>query len=485
MTAGFRALRARAARVWIARLWVALLTLVTVFAAAVPGAARADDGVLIVGLTGKYPPFNYIDDRGELVGFDVDFANELCKEIGRRCEFRTLQWDGLLGALLAERIDVVIASMAITEERERAVDFSAPYYESGARLFVAPGAKDPSSPGFRIGVTLGTTYEGLCARAFPNAEVRTLKGDTDVVQDLGAGRLDGMVTDDLVGAYLIRRTGGAVERHGQLLMEERIGIPVKPGRADLLAEINGAIGRMRADGRQRALLAKHLGESESAGAPPAGLVARTLPRLLHATGRTILLCLVGLGLGVAASIALAFALVGNRWLARPVAAWVDFIRATPFLVQLFALYFGPPALGLTIDAWSSGALAIAIHSSAYLAELLKTAYRAVPDGQRLAARSLGLSPIESLRHVVWPQMLPICAAPALGTVVAMIKDSAIVSAIGVTELTLETQQLVASTYKPIELYAMAAVLYFILTWPLLWAGRRLEKRWRERGLLHG
>jgi arginine/lysine/histidine/glutamine transport system substrate-binding/permease protein len=449
--------------------------------------ARAEDeDTLVVGLTGKYPPFNYFDERGELAGFDVDFANALCAEMHRRCELRTLQWDGLIGSLLAGRIDAVIGSMAITEERAKAVRFSAPYYESGARLFVKPGAGDPQRPGFAIGVTLGTTYEAVAARAFPRAEVRTLKGDTDIVQDLVAGRLDGMVTDDNVGAYLLRERGGVVERSGERLVEERIGIPVRPGREELLAEIDRGIAQLRSSGRQAELLSKHVdGRDASKTDEDVGLVARSAPRLIQAAGKTFVLCVAGLGLGAIAASALALALVARPLIARPVAAWVDFIRATPFLVQLFALYFGPPALGLRIDAWTCGALAIALHSSAYLAEIIKTAYRAVPDAQRLAARSLGLTPLESLRWIVVPQMLPVAAAPALGTIVAMIKDSAVVSAIGVMELTLQTQQLVASTYRPLELYGLAACLYFALTWPLLWLGRRLEMRWRRAGLLHG
>jgi His/Glu/Gln/Arg/opine family amino acid ABC transporter permease subunit len=450
--------------------------------------AAADDGVLVVGMTGKYPPFNYFDEQGELAGFDVDFARALCAEIGRRCELRTLQWDGLIGALLAGRIDAVVGSMAITEERSRAVRFSAPYYESGARLFVRPGAGDPRRPGFAIGVTLGTTYEAAAARAFPRAEIRTLKGDTDVVQDLVAGRLDGMITDDHVGAYLLRERGGVVERHGERLLEERIGIPVRPGDEALLAEIDRGIAALRASGKQAELLAKHVDGRTVEGAPAEatqGLAWRSAPRLLGAAARTVALCLVGLGAGALLSLLLAGALVARPLVARPVAAWVDFVRSTPFLVQLFALYFGPPALGLRIDAWTCGALAIALHSSAYLAVILETAYRSVPDGQRLAARSLGLGPGETLRWVLVPQMLPVCTPPALSTVVAMIKDSAVVSSIGVLELTLQTQQLVAATYRPLELYAMAAGLYFVMTWPLLWAGRRLEARWREAGLLHG
>lgn len=464
---------------------VALLVALTAFLCASTSRAQEDEDVLIVGLTGKYPPFNYFDEQGELAGFDVDFARALCAEIGRRCELRPLQWDGLIGALLAGRIDAVIGSMAITEERSRAVRFSAPYYESGARLFVRPGAGDPQRPGFAIGVTLGTTYEAAAARAFPRAEVRTLKGDTDVVQDLVAGRLDGMITDDHVGAYMLRERGGIVERRGERLLEERIGIPVRPGREALLADIDRGIATLRASGRQAELLAKHVDGRAGPARDERGLAARAAPHLLAAAAKTIVLCLVGLGLGGAVALLLAGALVARPLLARPVAAWVDFIRSTPFLVQLFALYFGPPALGLRIDAWTCGALAIAIHSSAYLAEILKAAYRAVPDGQRLAARSLGLGPGETLRWVVFPQMLPICTAPALSTVVAMIKDSAVVSAIGVMELTLQTQQLVASTYRPLELYGLAAGLYFVMTWPLLWAGRRLEARWRAAGLLHG
>ena len=92
-------------------------------------------------------------------------ARAICAELRRRCEIRTLQWDGLLGALLAGRIDAIVGSMAITEERARAVRFSRPYYESGARLFVRPGAGDPGRPGFAIGVTLGTTYEAAAAKA--------------------------------------------------------------------------------------------------------------------------------------------------------------------------------------------------------------------------------------------------------------------------------------------------------------------------------
>jgi His/Glu/Gln/Arg/opine family amino acid ABC transporter permease subunit len=446
-------------------------------------AQAASDDTLVVGLTGKYPPFNYFDESGKLVGFDVDFANELCVRIHRRCEFKPIEWDGLVGALLADKVDVIVGSMAVTPERAKVVRFSVPYYESGARLFVRPGARASDSEGFAIGVTLGTTYEQATRDRFPKANVRLFKGDTDILQDLISGRLDAMVTDDLVGAYMARKRGAILEPAGARLFEERMGIPIKPGRERLLAEIDAAIGDIRASGKQRELLDAHLGAGTSEVTE--SVWSRAVPLLLEGLLATVWISVAGLGCGMLLSLLLAWATLSRTLIARPVALLVDFVRSTPFVIQLFALYFGPPSLGIQVDARTSAVLAVAIHSAAYLAEVVKTAYQAVPDGQRLAARALGLSPVESLRHVVGPQMLPIAVVPSLNTVVAMIKDSAVVSVIGVYELTLQAQRLISTTFQPLPFYGAACALYFLLTFPLLMLGRRLETNWRKRGLLHG
>jgi His/Glu/Gln/Arg/opine family amino acid ABC transporter permease subunit len=476
----------------VRRALVALSWLWLAFAAfsGTPRAASADstrDGVLVVGLTGKYPPFSYFDERGELAGFDVDFAKALCAEMRLRCELVATEWDSLVASLLTDKIDAVVGSMAITEERSRAVRFSVPYYESGARLFVRPGAREPSTPGFAVGVTLGTTFERIARERFPSAEVRIYKGDTDVLQDLVTGRLDGMITDELVGAYMAHERGAMVEPLGARLLEERMGIPVKPGRDELIAAIDHAVGALRSSGVQRALLEKHLhvGGGSAASAERTSLWRSAAPLLLRGLGATVLICVAGIGLGIALSLVLAWGALSRGVIAKPTALLIDFVRSTPFMIQLFALYFGPPSLGLSVSAEAAGITAIAVHSAAYLAEVVKTSYRAVPDGQRLAARALGLSPWQSLRHVVGPQMLPIATVPCLNTVVAMIKDSAVVSVIGIYELTLQTQRIISASFRPIELYAVAAAMYFLLTFPLLVAGRRLERRWRDRGLLHG
>lgn len=442
-----------------------------------------------MGLTGVYPPFNYIDPSGELAGFDVEIAEALCAAIGRRCVFDVLQWDGILSALLAKRIDVVIGSMAITPEREAQVPFTIPYYESGAQLFVRPGAVGVETPGFRIGVTLGTTYGEVARERFPAAAIRTYRGDTAALQDLQAGRLDGLITDRLVGFHMNERYGAGLIPEGPPLYEETMAIPVHPEAEELLEALNGALAELRGSERYEAIYARYFGEGTSQGVVPeeeGGFSwGGSIWLLLQALGRTIEVSALGILLGIAMALFLAALLLAlPQALARPVAFYVDFVRSTPFLIQLFTLYFGLPAVGIDLGAWAAAILAIGIHSSSYLSEIIKVAYQSIPSGQRSAARSLGLTFREELQHVIWPQMLPHLTAPSLNTMVATIKDSAIVSVISVHELTMQAQQLISASFRPMELYVMTAFLYFAITYPLLLAGRRMERRYREKGLLH-
>src|SRR5690606_15869651 len=279
--------------------------------------------------------------------------------------------------------------------------FSPPYYESGAQLFVRPGDAKPSVPGFRVGVTLGTTYEQHLRTALPDAEIVTYKGDVEVVQDVQSGRLDGMVTDALVGAWLIREKGLPLEPHGEPLFVEHLGIPTAPDNAELGRQVGAAVTRLRAAPEYDTLFERWFGEHATANADSALRPGLVLPLMARGLWVTVKLSGLGLLLGALIAVALAVALLGGPRPLRPVlAVGVDLVRSTPFVVQLLALYFGLPAVGLELGAFQSGVLAIGLHSSAYLAELLTAAYQGVPRGQHQAASTLGLSRLETLRHVV-------------------------------------------------------------------------------------
>jgi len=463
----------------------ALCALLSLFASIAPSRALAAGPPLVVGLSGKYPPFNYVDGKGELAGFDVEFAEALCKRLDRPCEYRILPWDGILAALLAHKIDVIIGSMAITEERSKQVAFSSPYYESGAQFYLRPGAPPSTTAGFRVGVTLGTTYEQHVRDRFPNAEVVTYKGDVEVVQDMQSGRLDGMVTDRLVGAHLAQVRGVKILPDGPPLFVERVGIPTAPGDEALRSAIDQGVKEIRASSFYGQLFDKYFGAAARPGESHGFAWGDVTRLLLRGLGKTIQVSFVGLGLGALLSVLLSFLLVGGPKLLRTSLSFlVDLVRSTPFIVQLFAIYFGLPAVGVKLSAFTSAALAIGLHSAAYLSEIVKGAYLGIAEGQHRAATALGLSTLEKLRHVIVPQMVPRMTAPVLNTVVAMIKDSAIASVVSVPELTLEAQKIIGATFRPLEVYALAAVLYALVTWPLLLLGRFQERRLAKKGLFH-
>lgn len=438
-----------------------------------PSTVRAQEAPpLRIGVTGVYPPFNYYNSSGELIGFDIDVSNKVCEELKRPCEFVILQWDGILAALLAGKIDLIIGSMAITPEREKQALFSVSYYESGAQIFSLDKAFDPAKPGVKIGVVLGTTYETVLRERFPKAEVRTFKTDPEALEDVKAGRLDALVTDRLVGAYMIKSSGASLVPVGDPLFEERMGIPARKEDAVLIAQVDDAVIKLRASPEYEQLAKNHFGIEIKEGGSTTLKWSTALMLLLKGLWATVKVSALGLALGLLLAALLAVVLEKAPpplgWLAR---VFADFVRATPFMVQLFTVYFGLPALGLVIPAFTAAVLTIAVHSSAYLAEVFVAGYRGIPKGQRLASYLLGLNRWQTMRHVVFPQMVPLIAAPSLNTIVSMVKDSAIVSVISVYELTMQTQQLIGATYRPFELYLAAAFLYAMITYPLLIWGR--------------
>lgn len=443
--------------------------------------AAESETPLQLGITAKLPPLNYFDEKGQLTGFDVEVAKELCQIMKKRCEFVTLEWDGILASLLAGKLDLVVGSMAVTPERQKKVLFSQPYYESGPQIFAADAKFDPAKPGARIGVTLGTTYEAELRKRYKQADVRTFKDEFSVIQDIVAGRMDALITDGAVGSYMARQFGITLHRIGSPLVIDKLAMPARPGRRALIQELNSAIQKLRASPRYAELKAQFLDQKEDTSAARFRW-SHAVDLLIRGLLSTLRLAALGLLFGIALALLFTLGQLSNiRPVMFSVKLFTDFIRCTPFLIQLFAVYFGLPALGMAIPALAAAVLTIAVHSSAFLSETLVAGYRSVPKAQRQAAKLLGFSRVQTIRHVVFPQMVPIVAAPVLNTIVAMIKDSAVVSVISVYELTMQTQQLISTTYRPFEFYLLAALLYAVVTYPLILWGRRWARRPGEMG----
>jgi polar amino acid transport system permease protein len=194
------------------------------------------------------------------------------------------------------------------------------------------------------------------------------------------------------------------------------------------------------------------------------IIIHYFPFLLKGALLTLQISLVSLVAGLAVGLIAALCVLSKNLLLQwPARFYVWLIRSTPLLVQLFIIYFGLPQFGLNLSPFWSGVLALALNTGAYNAETIRAGILSIPTGQIEAARSLGMGPALAMRRIILPQALRLIIPPLGNNFVILIKDTSLVSTITLVELTLTAQRLIGSTYKPFEMYLMAALLYAVLT----------------------
>lgn len=213
--------------------------------------------------------------------------------------------------------------------------------------------------------------------------------------------------------------------------------------------------------------------------PGLGLYWQYAPLMLSGLATTAWICALATALGIAVGLAIAlcamlpFAPV--RWIMQ---AYIEVMRGLPILILLFILYYGGPSFGLRLSAVSVGVLGLGFYGGAYFAEIFRSGFQSIARGQIEAARMVGLSGRQIIRHVKLPQMLVLIMPPMVNEVIILIKESAILSIITVAELTKDTTQFVNETYAVIQPYIAAALLYWLLIEAVAWFGRRIESRIR-------
>ena len=207
------------------------------------------------------------------------------------------------------------------------------------------------------------------------------------------------------------------------------------------------------------------------------IITHYFPFLAKAAIITLEISVISLVLGLAFGLLSAlFVLSTNPLLYWPARFYVWIVRSTPLLVQLFIIYFGLPQFGIDLNPFWAGVLGLALNTGAYNAETIRGGILAVAKGQGEAARSLGMSKALTMRRIILPQAMRLIIPPLGNNFIILIKDTSLVSTITLVELTLTAQRLIGSTYKPFEMYLMAAVLYAILTTCAALLLRQVERR---------
>jgi len=210
-------------------------------------------GEMRIAMSGQYPPFSFTNEHNEVVGFDASIGSEIAKRMGLKANIVTTPFDGIIAGLLAKKYDAVVASMTITPEREKAVDFVGPYYHAGRTIVVKESSsiqKLEDLNGKTVGVTMGDAHEKW-AKAQGDLSVRTYKGLPEMLIDLDAGRLDALVMDSIPVMIAVKETGQKVRILDTPDIEGgrvALGIAIRKNNPELKAEMQKTLEAMLADG---------------------------------------------------------------------------------------------------------------------------------------------------------------------------------------------------------------------------------------------
>jgi His/Glu/Gln/Arg/opine family amino acid ABC transporter permease subunit len=445
-----------------------------------------------VALTGKYPPFSMYDSHGNLAGFDVDVSKAIADKLDKKLILIATQWDAILPGLLTGKYDVIIGSMAVTKERSKKVNFSDPYYESGAQLFIHKRSANSiksinDCTDKRIGVVLGETFAQFLRNKHPGIERVTYKSTVDIFNDLDNGRISGFVSDKLLGMYQIKKSKRKFIPTGELLFKEQMAIPVNKNNKILLQEVNKALSEMRESGELQQLFDKWF-SNNSVKQKQTSIKRITIIKLfVKGFGLTLLVAFLSIIIGFLLAVPGGLILNNKKITGNKVIRAVnDLFRGTPVLIQLFFVYFGIGGLlsqkfGINLSAITAAIFTLSINAAAYMSEVVRSGLMSVPMGQKYAAKAIGFNKWQIFSLVIWPQAFRIALPPLMNSVVALIKDTALISVITVPEIIRQAQSVISITFDPIKYYLIVALMFYLITFPLMKFSAILEKQIKEKG----
>jgi polar amino acid transport system substrate-binding protein len=445
-----------------------------------------------------------------LVGFDVDIAALLASSLGRTPEFVNVRFESIGQSIARGDADIGMSGIEDTPARRATMAVTQPYYEFREVLSVrdADAARYRSLADLRgkvVGTLGGTIAYEILLRAERDHGLQAVSYDDDVhpYSDLVIGRVDAVLLDHVLAERRHRTVHGFTIQPQTVAVGHYVGI-LSAQNAPLRDSFDEVLRGAMRDGRLERIFRKWSVWNEDqpklyarvlAGEPGPPIVGldtsasvatmskwdaaqRYLPSLLRASVVTLALSCLAMGLAVVVGVLIATGRVYGGRLARiALTAYVELVRGTPILLQLFVLYYGLAA-AIRLPAFAAALLGLALNYAAYESEIYRSALEAIPSGQLEAARTLGLSERQVLRLVRAPQAFRLALAPMTNDFVALLKDSSLVSVLTVLELTKQTQIFATNIGSWVIPGTLCAALYLAMSLPLAAVARRLERQWR-------
>ncbi|NLU82662.1 amino acid ABC transporter substrate-binding protein/permease [Rhodococcus sp. HNM0569] len=451
-----------------------------------PATASAQPGrTYTIATDVTFAPFEFQDGSGNFVGIDIDLLHAIAEDQGFSVQIQPVGFDAALQAVQADQADGVIAGMSITDERKNVFDFSDPYFQSGVQMAVLADNDDITSyddlRGRRVAVKNGTEGAAFAEsiKAQYGFETVYFADSASMYDEVRTGNSVAVFDDYPVLAYGITQ-GNGLKTVTEKEAGNDYGFAVNKGRnPELLQMFNDGLQNVRDSGRYDEIIDSYLGEgAASSDNSIPGLIKSTYPQLLKGLWLTLVLSVVGIAIALVIGAVFGLFRVSRNVVLRGIGSvYVAVFRGTPLLVQAFFIYFGiPAALHFQMSAFTAGIITLSLNAGAYMTEIVRGGIQSVDKGQMEAARSLGIGYLKSMRKVVMPQAIRTMIPSYINQFVITLKDTSILSVIGLAELTQTGRIIIARNFQSFNMWLIIAVMYFVIIMALTWVSNRLEKR---------
>lgn len=439
-----------------------------------------------------FAPFVYSNNENKYVGIDIDILKAIAKEEGFKVNIKPIGFNAAIQAVQSDQVDGMSAGMTITNERKQKFDFSNPYYSSGLVVAVKKGASITSLAqlkGKRVAVKTGTAGADY-ANAIKDKygfKVVTFDDSDNIYNDVQNGNSAACIEDSAVLNYGISTGSINLKIVTKPTNIGYYGFAVKKGKNQKLLKLyNEGLKKIKANGTYQKIIDKYTSSSATNAAKQEsadshsllGLLKQNQSAFLSGIYETLELTVVGIFFATICGVI--FGLLGvvpSKSLNALSTTFVWIFRGLPMIVLALFIYNGVPSLtGAKVPAFIAGVITLTLNEGAYIAAFVKGGIESVDKGQMEAARSLGLPFGKAMRKVILPQGVKIMIPSFINQFIITLKDTSILSVIGLLELTQTGKIIIARNLEGFRVWAIVAVIYLIIISLLTLISNWIERR---------
>lgn len=445
----------------------------------------------------SFAPFVFQNDQSKYTGIDMELIKAIAKDQGFTLEISNPGFDAAVSDVQNGNADGIIAGMTVTDARKATFDFSDPYYTTNSILAVQESSNIASYEdlkGKTVGVKNGTASQTFLEenKSKYGYKIKTFSDGASMYDSLNSGSVAAIMDDEPVIKYAIKQ-GRKFKTPIEGTPSGQIAFAVqKDSNPELIEMFNNGLANLKESGEYQKILDKYLSsDSEESTESTAvdettiwGLLQNNYKQLLSGLGVTIALALLSFAIAMVIGIIFGmFSVSPYKWLRWTAEIFVDVIRGIPLMILAAFIFWGIPNLieSMTghqspINDFLAGTIALSLNAAAYIAEIVRGGIQAVPAGQMEASRSLGISYGKTMRKIILPQATKLMLPNFVNQFVIALKDTTIVSAIGLVELFQTGKIIIARNYQSFKMYAILAVFYLVIITLLTRFAKQLEKR---------